>query len=270
LFLTGSCLYLLRFAVAIVSKDIAWTFLYTDLLALRPIFNALLLINDHHILFHANGLCRADLDAHFAGNTPNFAQSLYLFPRILGAARDPNPGVSRDQFNNFLRAGSNTGTAAHTGQRIHYREVIHHGDGIEGASIRTLAKAHTGICTPHGTAKGQIRPSAGTMSHIIVFFLDFPLYARASNSRDKIGHGRHFLARYLGHLLCHFRFTGKTETGRNIGFVHHCFGIGFASSVATTPSLGASQDLLDFLYLGVNLYCKFVGGQGQAYPKEQA
>jgi hypothetical protein len=253
-FLPGSSLYFLPFAVAIVSKDIAWTFLHTDLLAIRPVFNALTLINDHHIPFHANRLCRADLDAHFTGNTPNFAQSLHLFPRILRAARDPNSSVSRDQLNNFLRAGAYAGTAAHTGQRIYHREVIHHGDGIEGASIRTLAKAYTGIDTPHGTTKSQIRACAGTMSHIIVFFLDFPLYSRASNSSDQIGHGRHFLARYIGHFLSHFRFTGKTETGRNVGFVHHRFSIGFASSVATTPSLGASQDLFDFLYLGVDLY----------------
>jgi hypothetical protein len=256
--------------VAIVPKYISWAFLHTNLFALRSIFNALFLINDHHVIFHADGLCRADLDAHFTGNTPNLAYSLHLFPGILGAARDPNPGISRDQFNNLLRAGAHTGTAAHTGQRIHHREVIHHGDGIEGASIRTLAKAYTGVSTAHWAPKSQIRPRAGTMSHIIVFFLDLPLYSRAPNSSDQIGYGRHFFARYLGHLLSHFRFTGKTETGRDIGFIHHRFSVSFASSVATTPSLGASQYLLDFLYLGVDLYCKFVGSQGKAYSEEQA
>jgi hypothetical protein len=140
----------------------------------------------------------------------------------------------------LLRAGAYASAAANTGHRIYHREVIHHGDGIEGASLRTLAKAYTGIGTPHGTTKSQIRPCAGAMSDIIVFFLDFPLYPRASNSSDQICHGRHFLARYIGHFLSHFGFTRKTEIGWNLGVVHDRFSIGFASSVATTPSLGSS------------------------------
>jgi hypothetical protein len=158
----------------------------------------------------------------------------------LGAARDPNPGVSRDELNNLLRAGADARAAANTGHRIYHGELIHHGDGIEGASLRTLAKAYTGIGTPQGTAKSQIRSCAGAMSDIIVFFLNLPLYSRASNSSDQICHGRHFLARYLGHFLGHFGFTGETEIGWNLGVFHDRFSIGFASSVAATPSLGSS------------------------------
>ena len=250
----------LCFTGTIVSKDISWTFLHADFFAFRPVFNALLLINDHHILFHTNRLSRAHLNAHLAGNAPSFAQSFHLFPRILGAARDPNPGISGNELNNFFRAGAHTCTAAHAGCRIDHREIIHHSDGIEGASLRTLAEAYTGVSATHGTTEGKIRPCAGTMSHIGVFFLDFPLYARASNSRDKIGNGRHFLARYLSHFLSHFRFPRETEIGWNVGLVDDRFSIGFASSVATTPSLGSSQNLFDFFYLGVDLHGKFVGG----------
>jgi hypothetical protein len=139
LFLTGSYLDFLRFARTIVSKDISWAFLYTNFFALRPIFNALLLINDHHIAFHTDRLRRADLNAHFTGNATNFAQTLHLFPRILSTTRDPNPGVARDELNNFLRTGPYACTATHTSYRVYHREIINHGDGTEGASLRTFA-----------------------------------------------------------------------------------------------------------------------------------
>jgi hypothetical protein len=260
----------LRFARTIVSKDISRTFLHTNFFALRPILNALLLINDHHIAFHADRLCRADLNAHLTSNATNFAQTLHLFPRILSTTRDPNPGVARDELNNCLWTGPYACTATHTSHWIYHREIINHGDGIEGANLSTLAEAHTGISTPHGTTKSEISSCAGTMSDIIVFLLDLPLYSRASNGSHQICHSRHLLARYFCHFLSHFRFTRKAKRRLNLRVIYDRLSIGFASSVATTSSLGSSQDLLDFLYLGVNLDCKFVGGQSKSDTKQKA
>jgi hypothetical protein len=108
------------------------------------------------------------------------------------------------------------------------------------------------------------------MSDIIVFLLDLPLYSGASNGSHHICHGRHLLARYFRHFLGHFRFTRKTKSRLNLRVVHDRFSIGFASSVATTPALGSSQDLFDFLYLRVDLDCKFVGGQSKSDTKQKA
>ena len=150
----------IRFAGMIVSEDISRAFRHTYFPTLGAIFYAFLMINNHLIVFQVDRLCRAHLDAHPTSDTPYLAELLDLFPRILGAARDPNPDISRNELDNLLRAGTDTGPTADTGHRIHFREVVNHGDGVEGTGLSTLPKAHAGILTPLRAPKGQI--STGT------------------------------------------------------------------------------------------------------------
>jgi hypothetical protein len=159
----------------IISKDLSRAFFHTHLTALRTILHTFLMINNHHIFFQVDRLCRADLNTHPARDTPCFADLLHLLTRLLGTARDPDSDVSRNEFNDLLWTGTDTGAATNAGHWIYHREIILHGDGIERANPGALPKTHTGIPTALWTAKGQVGTGTGAIPDVVEFLADIAL-----------------------------------------------------------------------------------------------
>jgi hypothetical protein len=138
-----------------VSEDTARTFFNTYFPTLGTILNTFIMINNHLAIYQIDRFCRADFNAQPAGDTSRAAYFLGLFPGIPATARDKHPDVSRNEFDNFLRAGSDTGPTAHTRRRIDHGKIIHHGDGMEGTDISALPKAYAGILTLFRPAEGK-------------------------------------------------------------------------------------------------------------------
>ena len=74
-------------------KDFAGTLFSTGFPAVRPISQALFMINTDQIVLNAHRTGRARLNAYLAGDAANLAETSHRLSRIMGAAGNPDPSL---------------------------------------------------------------------------------------------------------------------------------------------------------------------------------
>ena len=119
-------------------EDISGALFYTYLFTCSAIIQTFLVVNLNDVILQADDLGRADLNAHFAGDTPDSTYLPDLLARIFGAAGNSHPGPQRQKLDDTLGTGADTIPAAHTTFDIHCWKIVLYGDGVKGAALNTV------------------------------------------------------------------------------------------------------------------------------------